>query len=196
LAVALHETEMRLEEERKSRGGRRSALEPKYMEAIIAWRESQGETAYPDANSTLRITYGNVFGGSPKDGLVYEPFTRLEGIVEKDTGEEPFNSPKRQLDLIAEKDYGNYALRSLGTVPVNFLSDLDSTGGNSGSATMNAQGELIGLLFDGTIESVNSDWDFDPRTTRTIHVDTRYMLWVMEKLDGAARLIEEMTIVR
>ncbi|MEM9262657.1 MAG: S46 family peptidase, partial [Pseudomonadota bacterium] len=196
LAVALHETEMRLEEERKSRGGRRSALEPKYMEAIIAWRESQGETAYPDANSTLRITYGSVFGGSPKDGLVYEPFTRLEGIVEKDTGEEPFNSPKRQLDLIAEKDYGDYALRSLGTVPVNFLSDLDSTGGNSGSATMNAQGELIGLLFDGTIESVNSDWDFDPCTTRTIHVDTRYMLWVMEKLDGAARLIEEMTIVR
>ncbi|MEO1014920.1 MAG: S46 family peptidase [Pseudomonadota bacterium] len=196
LAVALHETEMRLEEEDKSREGRRSALEPEYMEAIIAWRKSQGDTAYPDANSTLRITYGNVFGGSPKDGLIYEPFTRLEGIPEKDTGEEPFNAPKRQLDLIAQKDYGPYALRSLGTVPVNFLSDLDSTGGNSGSATLNARGELVGLLFDGTIESVNSDWDFDPRTTRTIHVDTRYMLWVMEKLDGATRLIDEMDIVR
>ena len=196
LAVALHDTEMRIEEERKTRAGKRSSLQPKYMEAIIEWQEAQGYAAYPDANSTLRITYGNVLGGSPKDGLIYEPFTRLEGITEKDTGEEPFNAPKNQLELIANKDYGSYALRSLGTVPVNFLSDLDSTGGNSGSATLNARGELVGLLFDGTIESVNSDWDFDPRTTRTIHVDTRYMLWVMEKLDGATRIIEEMTIVR
>lgn len=196
LAVALHDTEMRIEEEGKTRAGKRSSLQPKYMEAIIDWQEAQGYAAYPDANSTLRITYGNVLGGSPKDGLIYEPFTRLEGITEKDTGEEPFNAPKKQLELIAEQDYGQYALRSLGTVPVNFLSDLDSTGGNSGSATLNARGELVGLLFDGTIESVNSDWDFDPRTTRTIHVDTRYMLWVMEKLDGATRLIEEMNIAR
>ena len=196
LAVALHDTEMRLEEESKIRAGKRSTLQPKYMEAIIDWQEAQGYAAYPDANSTLRITYGNVLGGSPKDGLIYEPFTRLEGITEKDTGEDPFNAPQKQLDLIAKKDYGRYALRSLGTVPVNFLSDLDSTGGNSGSATLNARGELVGLLFDGTIESVNSDWDFDPRTTRTIHVDTRYMLWVMEKIDGATRLIEEMKIVR
>ena len=98
--------------------------------------------------------------------------------------------------MIAAGDYGDYALRSVGSVPVNFLSDLDSTGGNSGSPTMNARGELVGLLFDGTFESVNSDWDFDPRTTRTIHVDSRYMLWVMEKLDGATRLLDEMTIVR
>ncbi len=194
LAVALHETEMRLEEEAKTRSGKRSALEPEYMEAVIAWRKAQGYSAYPDANSTLRITYGNVVGGSPKDGLIYEPFTRLEGIPEKNTGEKPFNAPEKQLQLIAQKDYGGYALRSLGTVPVNFLSDLDSTGGNSGSATLNAKGELVGLLFDGTIESVNSDWDFDPRTTRTIHVDTRYMLWVMEKVDGATRLIDEMDI--
>jgi hypothetical protein len=78
---------------------------------------------------------------------------------------------------------------------VNFLTDLDSTGGNSGSATLNARGELVGLLFDGTIESVNSDWDFDPRTTRSIHVDSRYMLWVMEKVDKANNLLEEMNIL-
>ena len=78
---------------------------------------------------------------------------------------------------------------------MNFLTDLDSTGGNSGSATLNARGELVGLLFDGTIESVNSDWDFDPRTTRSIHVDSRYMLWVMEKLDDAEHLIKEMDVV-
>jgi len=135
-------------------------------------------------------------GGSPKDGLIYEPFTRLEGITEKDTGETPFDSPKKQLELIKDKQYGPYKLEDINSVPVNFLTDLDSTGGNSGSATLNAKAELIGLLFDGTFESVNSDWDFDPKTTRTIHVDTRYMLWVMEYVDGATNLIEEMTIVK
>ncbi len=196
LAVALFDFEMKQEAESKDRSGRNTVLRPQYMQAIIDWQKSKGYTAYPDANSTLRITYGNVLGGSPKDGLIYEPFTRLEGILEKDTGEDPFNAPKKQLELIQAKDYGKYKLRSIGSVPVNFLTDLDSTGGNSGSATMNAKGELVGLLFDGTFESVNSDWDFDPRTTRTIHVDTRYMLWVMEKLDGADNLLEEMTIVR
>ena len=116
--------------------------------------------------------------------------------MQKDTGKAPFNSPLDQLERIRARDYGGYLLESVGSVPVNFLSDLDSTGGNSGSATLNAHGKLVGLLFDGTLESVNSDWDFDPHITRTIHVDTRYMLWVMEKVDGAAALIDEMTIVR
>ena len=129
------------------------------------------------------------------DGLIYEPFTRLEGILQKDTGDAPFNAPATQLELIRAGIYGGYKLESIGSVPVNFLSDLDSTGGNSGSATLNDKGELVGLLFDGTLESVNSDWDFDPHITRTIHVDTRYMLWVMEMLDGADALIREMTIV-
>jgi hypothetical protein len=196
LAVALYETEMAQEEALKDRSGRSAALRPLYMQAIIDWQRANDYVAYPDANSTLRVTYGNVLGGSPKDGLIYEPFTRLEGITEKHTGEWPFNVPERQSALIEAKDYGPYELESLGSVPVNFLTDLDSTGGNSGSATLNADGELVGLLFDGTIESVNSDWDFDPRTTRTIHVDTRYMLWVMEKVDNAGHLIEEMDVVR
>ena len=196
LAVALHETQMAREEEAKVRSGRANLLNPQYMRAIISWQQSRGHAAYPDANSTLRVTYGSVMGGSPADGLLYEPFTRLQGILQKDTGEEPFNSPETQLDLIRAGDYGDYFLESIGSVPVNFLSDLDSTGGNSGSATLNADGKLVGLLFDGTLESVNSDWDFDPSITRTIHVDTRYMLWVMEKVDGAQALIDEMTIVR
>lgn len=195
LAVALFDTDKEMEDASKARSGRYAVLEPKYMEAIIAWQKSQGMTAYPDANSTLRVTYGNVMGGSPKDGMSYMPFTTVEGIVEKDTMEDPFNSPQKQLDLIKAKDYGRYELESIGSVPVNFLTDLDSTGGNSGSATLNARGELVGLLFDGTIESVNSDWDFDPRTTRSIHVDSRYMLWVIEKVDGADRLLKEMDIV-
>ena len=194
LAVALYDHEIEDEEQAKNFSGRMTQLRPAYMDVIIAYGEAQGHAVYPDANSTLRITYGNVVGGSPRDGMIYEPFTRLEGIVEKDTGRDPFNAPSRQLELIADKDYGTYELDDIGSVPVNFLTDLDSTGGNSGSPTMDANGNLIGLLFDGTIESVNSDWDFDTRTTRTIHVDSRYMLWVMEKVDSAGHLIEEMTL--
>lgn len=196
LAIALYDTNMEMEKDDKRLAGESAAARPDYMKAIIAWQKEQGLVTYPDANSTLRITYGKVVGGSPQDGMIYEPFTRLEGITAKDTGEEPFNAPQKQLDLIAAKDYGKYKLKDIGSVPVNFLSDLDITGGNSGSATLNAKGELVGLLFDGTLESVNSDWDFDPRTTRSIHVDSRYMLWVMEKVDDAQHIIDEMNIVR
>ena len=132
-------------------------------------------------------------------GICLKPVFSLAALpaqAKEDRGEYPFNSPQKQLDLIKAKDYGKYKLNSIGSVPVNFLTDLDSTGGNSGSATMNAKGELVGLLFDGTLESVNSDWDFDPRTSRAIHLDTRYMLWMMEKMDGADNLLAEMTIVR
>ena len=195
LAVALYETQLEREEEGKQRAGRASLLRPQYMQAIIAWQGSVGHSAYPDANSTLRITFGHVMGGSPEDGLMYEPFTRLEGIVRKHIGEDPFDAPSAQLDQIRAGHYGGYLLESIGSVPVNFLTDLDSTGGNSGSATLNSRGELVGLLFDGTIESVNSDWDFDPSITRSIHVDTRYMLWVMEMVDGADVLMEEMSLV-
>ena len=196
LAIALYEEDIAQENASKSRQGRYAVLEPKYMRAIIAWQKAQGFTAYPDANSNLRVTYGNVMGGAPKDGLRYTPFTTLEGIAEKDTGVSPFNSPKTQLELIEAATYGDYKLDSIGSVPVNFMSDLDITGGNSGSATLNGKGELIGLVFDGTIESVNSDWDFDADITRAIHVDSRYMLWVMEKIDGAQHIIDEMNIVR
>ena len=195
LAIALYDYERGLEDASEERAGRALALRPAYMEAITQWQSEQGQLPYPDANSTLRITFGNVMGGSPFDGMQYLPFTTLEGITQKDTGEDPFNAPQKQLDLIEAQDYGSYELASIDSVPVNYLSDLDVTGGNSGSATLNAQGQLVGLLFDGTFESVNSDWDFDPRTTRSIHVDTRYMLWVMEKVDGATNLIEEMDIV-
>ncbi len=195
LAVALYDYERGLEAKSEERAGRALAMRPAYMEAITQWQADQGQLTYPDANSTLRVTYGNVLGGSPKDGMAYLPFTTLEGILEKDTGEDPFNAPERQLQEIRAKDYGTYYSPEVGSVPVNFLTDLDSTGGNSGSATLNARAELVGLLFDGTFESVNSDWDFDPRTTRTIHVDTRYMLWVMDKVDGAQGLIEEMDVV-
>ena len=156
----------------------------------------QGLPVYADANSTLRVTYGTVKGYSPKDALTYTPFTTLEGIAQKYTGEAPFDAPKKQMQLIADKQYGEYQMSSLGSVPVNFLSTVDTTGGNSGSPTLNGKAELVGLLFDGVSESIIGDWDYDPNLNRSIHVDTRYMLWVMEHVDNADNLLAEMDIVR
>ncbi|MEM7768698.1 MAG: S46 family peptidase [Pseudomonadota bacterium] len=195
LAVALYQTDIAREDVEEALDGRMMAARPGYMRAIIDYQAAQGREAYPDANSTLRVTFGHVMGGSPADGLLYAAFTSLNGLVEKETGEAPFASPDALLAQIRAGTIGSYASEALGTVPVNFLTDLDSTGGNSGSPTLNANGELVGLLFDGTLESVNSDWDFDPVNTRTIHVDTRYMLWVMDFVDGASGLLAEMDIV-
>lgn len=148
---------------------------------------------YPDANGSLRFTYGKV---TPKrrDGMAWSAFTTAEGIVEKQTGREPFDAPKRTIERIQATDYGPYAAAELGTLPVNFLGTVDITNGNSGSATLNARGEFAGLVFDGTIEGIISDWWFDPAITRSIHVDSRYMLWTMDKVDGASRLMEEMGV--
>ena len=155
------------------------------MNLLIDYLGSQGRPVYPDANSSLRVTYGTVKGYSPRDGMRYEPFTGLDGIAEKYTGEEPFDSPARLLELIASGTQ---------SVPVNFLSTVDTTGGNSGSPTLNGKGELVGLLFDGTYDSINADWDFNERTTRSIHVDVRYMLWVMQHVDRAERVLKELGI--
>ena len=122
------------------------------------------------------------------------PFTTAEGIAEKATGEEPFNASAQQLEAIEAADFGPYASEEVGSLPVNFLSDVDTTGGNSGSATLDSQGRLVGLLFDGNWESMISDWDFLPNVTRSIHADVRYMLWIMDRIDGAHHLLEEMGV--
>jgi hypothetical protein len=147
---------------------------------------------YPDANNSLRITFGTVQGYSPRDGVIYKPFTTLEGVAEKHTGVEPFDAGEKQLAAIRAKRYGKRADAALGTVPVDFMTDLDVTGGNSGSATLNSKGELAGLLFDMTWDSVASNWVFNPALTRTIHVDIRYVLWTMEEVMPAPRLLREM----
>ncbi len=195
LAVATFDARKAMEETQETLSGDIQAYRPKYMEALIAYFNDKNLPVYADANSTLRITYGNVKGYSPKDGLVATPYTTLEGIVEKDTGVAPFDAPKKQLDLIKNKTYGDYAKKSLGSVPVNYLGTLDITGGNSGSPTLNDKAEFVGLVFDGVYESIIGDWDYDKKLNRSIHVDVRYMLWVMEHVDGATNLIEEMDIV-
>ncbi|NHZ41445.1 S46 family peptidase [Massilia aquatica] len=194
LAVKLHDVTMALENRRKEIDGNLERIIPQYMSAVIAWKKSQGKPVYADANSTLRVTFGTVAPYSPRDGIVKGPFTTVEGIVEKHTAAEPFNAPKPLLDAVKAKRYGVFKDPVLNTVPVNFLSSADTTGGNSGSAVMNKRGELVGLNFDSTYESVTKDWYFDSDITRAIHVDIRYMLWVMKEVDHADNLLKEMTI--
>jgi hypothetical protein len=194
LAAALEPIFESIHESGKIRAGAYSRLRPKYMEAMLA---KAGGLAAPDANSTLRVTYGQVKGVDARDGLYYKPQTGLAGILEKQTGAGDFNAPSRQIDAIkafmASKK-SPFLDPSLKDVPVNFLSTVDTTGGNSGSPTLNAKGELVGLLFDGTYESIASDYLFDKVKTRSIHVDSRYMLWNMSVVDGATNLLKEMGV--
>jgi hypothetical protein len=192
-AVALFEGDMAREREDKELRGQFRTARPRYMDSLIAYRNSLGQAVYPDANGTLRVTYGNVKGYSPKDAVVFTPFTCVDGILEKDTGNDPFDAPPALLDAVEQRRFGEYADPVLHSVPVDFLSNVDSTGGNSGSPTLNSRGELVGLLFDGTYESIISDWDFVPKKTRSIHVDIRYALWVMDSVDGAEHLVQEMS---
>lgn len=194
LAVAMYETDMAREAQNKEREGKLQAARSAYMSAFRRFAAEQGRAVYPDANGSLRLTYGHV-KGRVRDGASWTAFTTARGIMEKYTGAEPFDSPDRQLELIRKGDFGRYAHPGLKTLPVNYLSTLDITNGNSGSSTLNAKGEFVGLAFDGTIDGIIADWWFDPSINRTIHVDVRYMLWVMDRVDGADRLLNEMEIV-
>jgi hypothetical protein len=193
LAVATYDEAMAAEAKEKARSGEVQKARSKVMEARLAYAASQGKTMYPDANGSLRFTYGKVTGKAV-DGQAWTPFTTAEGIVAKHTGRGEFDAPDKLVALIEAKDYGRYVAPELGTLPVDFLSTVDITNGNSGSSTLNARGEFVGLAFDGTIEGVVSDWMYDPKINRTIHVDARFMLWTMEKVDGATRLLEEMGV--
>ena len=198
MAVALMPMILELENTVKTRAGLETQLRPVWMDTRIAFASSKDKTLYADANNSLRVTYGNVMGYSPKDGVQMQPFTYLNGIVEKHTGTGEFDATKKQMDAIKAERFGPYAVKSPtgNSIPVNFLSDLDITGGNSGSPTLNSRGELVGLAFDGNYEAISSGWVFNPKLTRTIHVDSRYMLWLMDEIDGADNLLKEMSIVQ
>lgn len=152
---------------------------------------------YPDANSTLRLTYGTI-RALPKDArndAKVNNYTTLKGTIAKyKAGDEEFDLPKRLMELYENKDYGRYADKA-GYMPVNFLSDQDITGGNSGSPVLNGNGELIGLAFDGNIEAMAGDVIFDPKLQRTISVDIRYVLFIIDKFAGATNIIDELKIV-
>ncbi|QYK04686.1 S46 family peptidase [Shewanella zhangzhouensis] len=216
LAVALYDTRMAQEKAEKTLDGKLSIARPAMMQAVIAYNKDKGWPVYPDANGTLRITYGMVDGYQSRDALYKQPFTRLEGIVAKHTGVEPFNAPQKVLDAIKRGDMGTHKVDDLypdarsfmcklfscqdkpeafNSVPVNFLSSVDTTGGNSGSPVFNGRGELVGLNFDSTYEAITKDWFFNPEITRAVHVDIRYILWMMDKVDNAQNLLQELTLV-
>ena len=217
LAVALYDTNMAQEKSEKILDGKLSSARPDYMAAVIEYYKANNWPVYPDANGTLRISYGMVDGYQSRDALYKQPFTRLDGIVAKHTGVEPYNAPKKLLDAISEQRFGDHLVKSVyqdprswicrlfscldkpeefNSVPVNFLSSVDTTGGNSGSPVFNGKGELVGLNFDSTYEAITKDWFFNPTITRAVHVDIRYILWMMDEVDHADNLIQELDLVR
>ncbi len=164
-------------------------LKKTYIAGLLEFKN--GELA-PDANGTIRFTYGPVKGYSPRDAVEYLPQTTLSGVIEKDTGEKPFRVPEKLKALEAVKDFGQYEDEELGDVPACFLNTTNVTGGNSGSPALNAKGEQIGIIFDMTYESVIGDYYVIPELQRTISVDIRYVLFVTEKFSGAEYIIHEL----
>ena len=170
-----------------------------YRLLVEGLRESKiGSIKYPDANSTLRLTYGKVkaLPADKRNDAKINNYTTMEGLVKKyKKGDEEFDLPQRVLDLYKAKDYGRFADKD-GSLHVNFLTDNDITGGNSGSPVLNGKGELIGLAFDGNIEAMAGDVIFDNKLQRTINVDIRFVLWVIENYSGAKHIVDEMTLVK
>ncbi|MEP7052022.1 MAG: S46 family peptidase [Pseudomonadota bacterium] len=191
LVAKLYPQFLALIERRKRFQGALLRLEPPYVEALVAFK---GGTVAPDANRTLRVAYGTVKrapAGEPGSHL--GAFTSVSQVVAKNTGKPPFQVPAALLAAAKDAPHSPFADTALRDVPVDFLSDLQITNGNSGSATLNARGELVGLAFDGTYESVASDWAFKPNT-RSIHVDLRYILFLLKSVDHADALLSELGV--
>jgi hypothetical protein len=191
LAVELGQEVMRIQ-----------ARTQKFNAAVTRWRplllegmsEMSGTKPYPDANRTLRFTYGDVKGYVPREAIIYTPFTSLSGVIEKDTGREPFDVPQKLQQLYSARDFGPYAMPGGKDVPVAFLSTTDIIGGNSGSPILNGRGEQIGIVFDGNYEGLGNDFFYNEAKGRTISVDIRYVLFVADKFGGAGYLLKEMDI--
>ena len=165
-----------------------------YIAGLLEMKK--GQAMYPDANSTMRLTYGQVLNYSPKDAVLFEHITTLKGVMDKeDPNNWEFVVPAKLKELYKAKDYGQYAMKN-GEMPVAFLTNNDITGGNSGSPVLNAKGELIGTAFDGNWEAMSGDIIFEPSLQRTISVDIRYTLFIMDKFGGAGYLLKEMTIAK
>ncbi|PNW29485.1 S46 family peptidase [Formosa algae] len=170
-----------------------NALETEYMKALM--EVVPNERYYPDANSTLRVTYGQVRGYEPRDAVYYNPVSYLDGVMEKYVPDDyEFDVPQKLQDLYTTKDYGRYADKN-GKLPVCFLGTNHTTGGNSGSPAIDAEGNLVGLNFDRVWEGTMSDMNYDPEICRNIMVDVRYVLFIIDKYAGAERLIKEMKLV-
>ena len=169
------------------------SLQRNYMNAQL--KTFPSKKFFPDANSTLRVTYGKINGYTPKDGVYYKPFTTLSGVIEKYIPDDyEFNLPKKLITLYNQKNFGPYSQN--GDIIVNYIATNHTTGGNSGSPAFDAHGNLVGLNFDRVWEGTMSDINYDPSICRNIMVDIRYILFIIDKYAGAQRLIDEMKIVK
>lgn len=167
-------------------------LRPPLIQGMYEWKKG---SLYPDANGTIRFTYGYVKGYNPRDAVSYNWITTLKGVIEKDTGEEPFDNPAELTEIFKKKDFGKYLDPTINDIPVNFLHTTDITGGNSGSPVLNGKGEVIGVVFDGDYESMTSDFQFNADLTRTISVDVRYAIFITEKLGKASNILKELNFM-
>ncbi|SEM88206.1 dipeptidyl-peptidase 7. Serine peptidase. MEROPS family S46 [Stigmatella aurantiaca] len=173
------------------REGARRRLRPEWRRAVLA---HAGKPVAPDANGTLRVTFAKVEGYSPRDGVFYTPQTTLSGVLAKHTDAEPFDVPDKVLATARERRFGPWADAALKDVPVDFLSSADTTGGNSGSPTVNGKGELVGVNFDRVWENVANDFGYNPDVARNVNVDVRYVLWMLDQVENADGLLRELGV--
>ncbi len=171
--------------------GKLNGLYANYVDVKSIWK---GKNFIPDANSTLRLTFGRIKGYSPADAVWYYPVTTLNGVIDKSVLGKDYTLPPRYEELFNSRDYGSFFDADLNSVPVNILYDTDTTGGNSGSPVMNAKGELIGLNFDRAFEATINDFAWDESYSRSIGVDIRYILWILEKYSHAENILAELQV--
>jgi hypothetical protein len=169
----------------EARDGAIARWRPEWRKAVLAYA---GRPVAPDANGTLRVSFAHVKGYSPSDGVFYEPQTTLAGMIAKNTGEEPFAVPSFILDAAKQGDAQH--------VPVDFLADADTTGGNSGSPVVNGRGEIVGINFDRPWENVANDFGYNPDVARNISVDIRFLRWMLEDVQNADDLLIELGLKR
>lgn len=175
---------------------RKGALDPLLARLLEVKEKFMAQDFIPDANSTLRLTFGRIRGYRPADAVFYRPLTTAEGVVQKSTGMEPFDTPGELLNLIEERDFGRFAHKGLNSVPVCMLYDMDTTGGNSGSPVLDSHGRMVGINFDRAYEATINDYAWSSDYSRSIAVDIRYVLWVTEKFGKVVHLLNEMGIDR
>lgn len=174
---------------------RKGILDELHARLIDLKKMKLGKSFIPDANGTLRLTFGHIQRYSPADGIIYTPITTLRGVVNKHTGTKPFNAPQKLRSLYEKRDFGKFMHPQLKDVPVDILYSADTTGGNSGSPVLNARGELIGLNFDRAFEATINDYAWNIDYSRSIGVDIRYILWLMNKYSNVKHLLKEMGVL-